>query len=136
MASFSVVKAQNISKAVFRISGSAPSPIRTIEVTIGRIEFAIDGDGNLYSKNTIDGGQYDYWTNDSFGNRDGKVKSIGNINVDYWTNDSYGNRTGKIKSIGNINVDYWTNDSFGNRDGKVKSVTGNMPGVYVYSIGN
>jgi hypothetical protein len=116
-----VTKSQSLSKAAFKLSDYS-TEIRSIEIAMDNILMTIDNNGNIIAFASVLGGDYDYWTNDIIGNREGKVKSIGGIHIDYWTNDFIGHREGKVKSIGSINIEYWTNDFIGKREGKVKSI--------------
>ncbi len=123
------VKAQNLSKAVFHLSDS---DIKSYEITVGNIALQIDNKGKLVSFNSIEGGEFDYWTGS--GSRVGKIKSIGKVNVDYFINDFEGNRDGKVKFIGDLNIDYWTTDLLSGKQGKLKSI-GNISIDYLNDDG-
>jgi len=113
--------AQNISRAIFKISDQKDD-IPFIELTIEEVIFILNGQGDLMYFDVLEGGEYDYFFNDLIGNRDGLIKTIGDIQVDYFTNDFVGGRTGLLKSVGNLKIDYWTNDFIGKREGKLKSI--------------
>lgn len=109
---------QSVSKAVFRVTDNE---IKSVELSEGGMIFNIDNKGNIASFGSTVGGDYDY-AGGGYGSNDGKVKSIGNINIDYWVNDSVGSRDGKVKTIGNMKIDYWTSDLLSGKKGKVKSI--------------
>ena len=114
-------QAQHLSKIIFKISDFTAG-IKVVELSINNVILTIDENGTISSVNCITGGDFDYWTGSYANDKQGKVKSVGSIEVDYWTGSYAENKQGKVKSIGNIEVDYWTGSYAENKQGKVKSI--------------
>ena len=114
-------QAQNLSKIKFKIS-DVIAGIKLVELSVDNVIFTIDESGTVSAVNCITGGDYDYWTGSYASEKEGKLKSIGNLELDYWTGSYANDKQGKVKSISNIEIDYWTGSYAENKRGKVKSI--------------
>ena len=62
--------------------------------------------------------------------KQGKIKSIGSIEIDYYKSYDGFEKTGKVKAIGSIEIDYYKGYDGQEKAGKIKSIKGNTQYIY------
>lgn len=129
LALFSGVRAQSRYQYHINLKANGyKAVIRSIEIQYDSLLLRVDTNGNIRILNAAQG-NYDHYTgfDDKF--KQGKLKTIGNIQLDYY--DSFADKdvAGKLKSIGDINITYY--DQFnGSARGKVKAI-GDITFTYI-----
>lgn len=67
----------------------------------------LDKYGNVSLNRKAQFGRIDYYDRFAMSEKEGKLKSVGNIEIDYYSG-AYGSyRAGKVKQIGNLKIDYY-----------------------------
>jgi hypothetical protein len=113
-------KSQNLTSTHFRISDKSTN-IKSIEMTFDDTIIYIDSEGNIYGLPSNRKDDFQYASNFDGENRQGKIKSIGNMKIDYYDKFDMHEPIGKVKSIGNIKILYNNKFDIQEKFGTIKS---------------
>ena len=127
LASISNSKAQVVSKAVFTLAQNQKT-IESIFLRLDRTTFIIENNTLVISNNGE--GRMIYYDRFDGADKEGKLKSVGDITYDYYDRFDGDDRRGKIKSVNGISINYYDRFDGDDRKGKIKSIGTMQIGYY------
>lgn len=120
-ASVLTVDAQVFSKTVFSLSNDLKS-IQSIKVVFDKTVVFIEKEGSINLDRLSINGAISYYDNFDGKDKNGKIKSLGNLRFNYYDVFDGADKAGKLKAINDVSVNYYDRFDGTEKNGKIKSI--------------